>query len=305
MSLFKCLLVASLLSQAAPAALGEAHCPGNVASLTLRLVQGTLIVVAVEANHSGPYDFLVDTGAQVSTIDVSLATELHLKPQSAVGVEGAATFSRRAAVSIDNLAAGDHTAVNSLAVVEDLAQLRAVDPRIRGILGGNFLQHFDMLIDNGHRFLCLDDSGALTAEVKGERIKLAEPYGTEKDLPFTRPIVFPARLSSLGKTPVLLRLDSGTNAPMLYANNASLHLVAANPSRVLKRTVSGLEQRFAVLRPQDVAIGKSALRQVSFTVPMNAIGNGRAQREDGLLPTIAYRRVFISCSGGFVSLDPW
>jgi hypothetical protein len=305
MSLFKCLLVASLLSQAAPAALGEAHCPGNVASLTLRLVQGTLIVVAVQANHSGPYDFLVDTGAQVSTIDVSLAVDLHLKPQSTVGVEGAATFSRRVAVTIDTLSAGDHTAVNSLAVVEDLAQLRAADPRVRGILGGNFLQHFDILIDNGHRLLCLDDSGSLMTAVKGERIKLAEPYGADKDLPFTRPIVLPARLSSLGKTPLLLRLDSGSNSPMLYANNPPLHMVASNPSRVLKRIVSGIEQQFAVLPPQDVKIGKNALRQVAFTVPMNAIGNGRAPREDGLLPTIAYRRVFISCSAGFVSLDPW
>ena len=305
MSLFKCLLVASLLSQAAPAAHGEAHCPGNVASLTLRLVQGTLIVVAVEANHSGPYDFLVDTGAQVNTIDVSLAAQLHLKPQGTVGVGGAATFSRREEVTIDTLAAGHHAAANSLAVVEDLAQLRAADPRIRGILGGSFLQHFDMLIDNGQRLLCLDDSGALMTAVKGERIKFAEPYGTGKDLPFTRPIVLSARLSSLGTTPVILRLDSGSNVPMLYANNALLSLVAAKHSGVLKRTVSGVEQQFAVLPPQDVEIGKSPLRQVAFTVPMNAVGNGQAPREDGLLPTIAYRRVFISCSGGYVALDPW
>ena len=42
MSLFKCLLVASLISQTVPAAQGEAHCPGGVASLTLRVVQGAL-----------------------------------------------------------------------------------------------------------------------------------------------------------------------------------------------------------------------------------------------------------------------
>jgi len=262
-------------------------------------------VVAVEANHSGPYDFLVDTGAQVSTIDASLAAQLLLKPQSSVGVGGAATFSRKAAVTIDALAVGDHTTVNSIAVVEDLAQLRAADPLIRGILGGNFLQHFDILIDNGHRLLCLDDSGALITAVKGERIKLAVPYGPDRDLPFTRPIVLPAHLSSLGKTPLLLRLDSGSNSPMLYANKTPLQLVAANSSRVLKRTVSGVEQQFAVLPPQDVEIGRSSLKQVAFTVPMNAIGSGRTPREDGLLPTMAYRRVFISCSGGVVSLDPW
>ena len=73
MSLIKCLLLASLVSQTLAAARGEAHCPGNVASLTLRLVQGALIVVPIEINHSGPYEFVVDTGAQVTTIEPSLA----------------------------------------------------------------------------------------------------------------------------------------------------------------------------------------------------------------------------------------
>jgi hypothetical protein len=51
MPLFKCLLFASLVFQTLPAAHGEAHCPGSVASLTLRLVQDALIVVPIEINH--------------------------------------------------------------------------------------------------------------------------------------------------------------------------------------------------------------------------------------------------------------
>jgi len=78
MSIFKCLLLASLISQTLTVAYGEAHCPGHVASLALRVVQSSLIVVQVKINHFGPYDFLVDTGAQVSTIDPLLASELHL-----------------------------------------------------------------------------------------------------------------------------------------------------------------------------------------------------------------------------------
>ena len=47
----------------------EPHCPGNVTSVPLRLVQRSQIVVPVMINRSGPYDFMVDTGAQVTTVD--------------------------------------------------------------------------------------------------------------------------------------------------------------------------------------------------------------------------------------------
>src|SRR5205823_720612 len=106
MSLFKCLLFATLLFETVPAAQGEARCPGNVASLPVRQVQSTAIVIPVEVNQSGPYDFMVDTGAQVTSIDSSLAAELHLKPQSVVGVTGAVTYARGALVNLDRLQAG-------------------------------------------------------------------------------------------------------------------------------------------------------------------------------------------------------
>ena len=53
-----------------------------------------------------------------------------------------------------------------------------------GIVGENFLTHFDPLIDNERQALCLDDTGAMAAGMKGTRIALAQPYGTDRDLPF-------------------------------------------------------------------------------------------------------------------------
>jgi hypothetical protein len=305
LSLFKCLLLASLVSQTLPAAHGEAHCPGSVASLPLRLVQGALIVVPIEINHSGPYDFVADTGAQVSTVEPSLASELHLKVQGSTGVGGVATYTRAAYVYIDLLEAGEHFVPNTVAVVQEMTQLKVADSRIRGILGANFLEHFDLLIDNSRHILCLDASGSLASAVKGEHIALAEPRGSQDDLPFTRPIVVSARLSGLEKTPVLLRLDSGSNAPVLYTKDSRLHKISPNSASQLMRVVNGVEQGFAVLPPQDVRIGKSSVRLVSFAMPLNPVGEGQTSREDGLLPTIAFQRVFISCSGGYVTLESW
>ena len=287
----------------------EPRCPGNVASLTLRLVQGALIVVPVEINQSGPYDFIVDTGAQITTIDTTLASELRLKLQGATGVGGIATSTRSAFAYLDLLQAGTHAVANSLVVIQDLAQLKATDSRIRGILGENFLAHFDLLIDNRQRILCLDDSDALARAVKGEHIALEEPKGGNEDLPFTRPIIVSARLSGLvsgpSATSVLLRLDSGSNAPVLYDDDMRLRNTSIAGSSLLNRVVSSVEQRFAVLPPQDIRVGSHLVRQVSFVMPMNSIGSKPTLREDGLLPTVAFQRVFISYHDSYTVLDPW
>ncbi len=47
----------------------ETHCPGNVASVPFHLVNRHQIIVAVSINHSGPYNFLLDTGTQITMVD--------------------------------------------------------------------------------------------------------------------------------------------------------------------------------------------------------------------------------------------
>jgi hypothetical protein len=305
MSRLRCLLLASLVSLALPAAQGEAHCPGNVASLTLRLVQSSLIVIPIEINHSGPYDFVVDTGAQVTTVEPRLASELHLRSEGTTGVGGVASFARAEYTNLDLIKAAGHSVANTVVVIQEMAQLKTADSRIRGILGANFIEHFDVLIDNGRKIMCFDESGTLAAALRGEHIALAEPSGSQKDLPFTRPMLVSARLSAVENAPVLLRLDSGSNAPLLYADDSRIGKEARNTKPALTRFVNGVEQSFAILPPQDIRVGEQSLKHVSFAIPLNTAGIGPHPREDGLLPTIAFQRVLISFSGGYVSLDPW
>jgi Aspartyl protease len=69
-----------------PALLAESHCPAGIASVTPRFVQRALIVIPVRINQKGPFDFMVDTGSQITVVDPSLAVELGLKPQGEVGL---------------------------------------------------------------------------------------------------------------------------------------------------------------------------------------------------------------------------
>jgi hypothetical protein len=73
----------------------------------------------------------------------------------------------------------------------------------------------------------------------------------------------------------------------------------------LKRNVNGAEQSFAILPPQEIHIGKCLIRQVSFVLPLIAINEGPTSREDGLMPTMAFRSVFISYARQYAKLDNW
>ena len=305
MSLVKRFVAASLATLALSALHAEPRCPGNVASLALRRIQDDLVVVQVRINHTGPYDFLVDTGSQITTIDLVLASDIHLRIDGTTGVSGIATQSRSAFAFLDLIEVGSHSVPQSLAVIQDIAELKAVDPRIRGILGENFLSHFDLLIDNRRQILCLDESRALAQAVKGEHIPLSQPHGPRDDLPFTRPMIVSVRLTTADVAPVLLRLDSGSNTALLYAAQPRLLRDSVSRAPVLKRVVNGVEQAFAVLPAQDILVGACPVRQMSFAVPMNGVGSGPSPREDGLLPTSAFERVFISYSKNYAALDPW
>jgi hypothetical protein len=66
-----------------PTLAAETHCLGNAASLPLRFVNRHLIVLPVSINHTGPYNFLLDSDTQITMIDPSLAAALHLGTQGA------------------------------------------------------------------------------------------------------------------------------------------------------------------------------------------------------------------------------
>ncbi len=118
-------------------------------------------------------------------------------------------------------------------------------------------------------------------------------------------MIVSVRLTTADVAPVLLRLDSGSNAALLYAARPRLLRASLGRAPVLKRVVNGVEQAFAVLPAQDILVGACPVRQISFVIPMNGVGSGPSPREDGLLPTRAFERVFISYSKNYAALDPW
>ena len=212
------LLVAVSLATITLPVLKAEHCPGNVASVTPRFVQRALIVIPVRINQAGPFDFMVDTGSQVTVIDPSLASELDLKHQGTVGLVSVANYAQASVAEVDPLEAGTKVVMKPAVVVQDLGQIQAADRRIRGVLGQNFLAHFDLLIDYGHKLLCLDEAKTMGANIRGEHVPLVAPSHSERETPFAERLVISVQLSDTGKRPILLQLDSGSDGPILYAS---------------------------------------------------------------------------------------
>jgi hypothetical protein len=282
----------------------ETRCPAGVSSLHPRIVAGALLVIPVEINQSGPYDFMVDTGSQLTVIDPALASQINLKPQGTVGLVATAASSQATVGFLDSLQAGSKVVANPLVVIQDLTPIQAADPQIRGVLGENFLAHFDVLIDYSKKLLCLDEARILEKDIRGERIPLQPSTHPETDVPFTARLVISVNLSDAGTRPVLLQVDSGSDGPILYAGNQKLEQPLLRRAKLQGSEVNGARRAFAVLPPQDMRLGNRLIRNVPFVTSAGGARNVPHRDEDGLLATVLFQRVYISHSSQFIIFDP-
>src|ERR1700738_857811 len=125
MSLIKCLASISLAAITLPTLHSEPNCPGNAASIRFRLIQRSRIIEPVTINHTGPYEFLVDTGTESTIVAPSLATELPLKTQGSAEVVGVGFSTQASFAYLDLLEAGSHSVANHLVVVHDFQPFQA------------------------------------------------------------------------------------------------------------------------------------------------------------------------------------
>jgi Aspartyl protease len=300
MTRFKALAWTVLALVLIPAVHAETHCPGDVASVPLHLVNGYQMMVAVSIGHSGPYEFLLDTGAQFTMIDPSLAAELHLRSNGSLPVRGVGFNTTSSVVHLDQLAVGSYAVANLEALVFDVQNIRPRYPNRRGILGEDFLLQFDMLIDNGHRMLCLDNSNVLRARIKGPRIDLETASGTQRVPPNT--LIFVTRLSD-GTRPIRLKLDSGENASILF-NAFQFRPVDLYMGGSLRGSAAdGVQRNYVALPPQDVKIGPLKLSNIPFFAPAGAKDISNTSDFDGLLPLRLFQRVFICNAERFAILE--
>ena len=281
---------------------GQAQCPGTIATVPYHSFGNSQVTIPVMINHTGPYEFLLDTGAQISIVEPFLAEELHLKPQGDINVLSVTANATAKFVALDLVEVGSFAVHQPLAAVQSMAQLRSIDPEIRGLLGGNFLAHFDLLLDYGHKFLCLDDSDKLRQSLQGERVPMMLWTGRPSDSSIPEPILISARLPEDRSRSTILTLDSGTNAPVLFTRPLETSTLASQARS--GATTGGAVQYFVALPVKDVQVGPHTWVEVKFVAPLNNTQSTGRIGTDGLLPTQLFKRLLISYAGGYVVFNP-
>jgi hypothetical protein len=261
----------------------------------LRTIAKDFLVVQVSINGSGPYSFLLDTGSNRTLVCAHLLAALGVPSGKLITVNMATgvSFLRQAVIS--RVGVGD-LAVDDLEVeVLDARQVSRMGQSIEGVLGEDFLKHFDLLLDNHAKTLTLDESSHLADSLTGDRVPLLFS-GSGGGRATVNRLVVNAKIFSSQETMHFL-IDSGSNYPVLI------------PSRVLpsqgRSSVQSTLQTFGGTTrcqtdTEQVTIGKNT-HEVDFALCQGKRGDVDV---DGMLPTNAFRRLFISHSGGYAILDP-
>ena len=257
----------------------------------------SMIVVPVMINGAGPFDFQLDTGCSLSVVDQKLAEELHLPLTGKAVLDTAQSEAVTTVAHVDSVRMGEASAAGLDVIVAD----RSVDLlfKVRGVLGEDFLQHFDVLIDNRHHVIQLErGAGPLGNMLGGERLQLSSVGSGGEQLDPNR-LVIVGRFEEMRDREAKLQLDSGAPYLLLFSQ-VEMPDPANQPATF---PVTGvLKGSFAAyVRTLRLRLGKRFFSDVTAAVPAEPVTQRNVA---GLLPTSMFRSIFISHSARFVILNP-
>lgn len=131
--------------------------PGEIA-FRLAEPNDTAIIVPVTIDGKGPYDFVLDTGATLTCVGDSLASELALPEPRGVFGRGATIggSGNMRLVQIESLRIGETEATNVMACAIDLSNIRQLGLDVRGLLGLNVLKNFRVTLDFERKVMRLE-----------------------------------------------------------------------------------------------------------------------------------------------------
>jgi predicted aspartyl protease len=287
--LFSCWAVCVLAATPAPD-------PGSNTHLRVCTIAGYLMVVGVTINDRGPFDFLIDTGTNTTLIDPKLATELGMKPADRLKLASLASAADVPRYFFQTFRVGPASVSNQEALAIPLPQLTALDHKIRGVLGMNFLLQFSFRLDYEHRVLELypfPDAAQAPAglrvpvEINESRLLIkvssdASPHGSWK-----------------------LALDSGIAQFLVFQDRvspSSQHSCAA--SNCLMQVSTNLaDHKASTISLQDISIAGAHLPDTQIVLLRNDLQKP-SDPQDGLLPAAPFHSVFFDRTNATVIFSP-
>jgi hypothetical protein len=270
-----------------------AQCPAN--TIHFRSPHRYMIVVPVRVNGAGPYSFLLDTGATSSEVDPQLSTSLHLSAAHSARLASWEDTMDARRVLVQSLALGTIDSGPLTVLVQPLSEFKALDPRVRGVLGQDVLLHSNYLIDNRHHFIRFDKDGAVLQELTGDRVSMM-PVSSRAGTLEPRLIGIQVQ-TDMNREPLDLLLDSGADMVVLQPHFVSPVTIPKGTKWIADgngklSSATTFHTRLSVgseAFSAEVWVGNAGLKQLDI---------------DGLLPTGSFDQLYIDNSDAFVIFEP-
>jgi predicted aspartyl protease len=198
--------------------------PAKSSTVRFHLAGGAqpLILVPVEVNEQGPFDFILDTGAGTSLLGIELAAKLKVKVLGSKQGQSAGGAVSVSLAKVDSFSVGESRMADIDVGIVDLKHIGAtVGAKIDGDLGYNFLRSFRVSIDYEKCQLRLDDPRRLDVFHRSGRTEV------------------PLRLASPAKPLILVEVHANRKGPFQFAIDTGTSTTAITPELAKKLGVKG------------------------------------------------------------------
>lgn len=254
-----------------------------------RLAHNALVVVPVMVGKEGPFDFVLDTGANTGIVDPSIAAHVAMVAIDTVPQTDLAGIRTLTRGLLPSLSFGAMHVENVEVVVKDLSELRKFDSHIEGIAGQNFLAHFNYLVDYQKQVIRTERDTEIRDAIGGQRV----PLETGENQ-----MVIALEAQSRNHSKLRLLLDSGANSVVLL-RTAARTLELSPQAEGIETTSSGkIGLQFG--RLHELVVGPEKFHDLGVVLPVAEPSN----IGDGLLPTNLFTALYINNRQGFVVLNP-
>ena len=254
--------------------------------IPMHIVAGRLLIVPVMVDGTGPYPFLLDTGATCSLADEALADRLRLPRVGAVAHE-TAVASGSATLVQAALTLGGVRREGAL-IRARLDSLVDLDPAPRGGVGQDLLRLANWWLDYRGASLVEDADGAVGEADLGERLRVYWHDG--------RPAI-DALLPDQSR--LRLVLDSAASSPVLFRPPRG-HAEVVRASAAVLTTLDG-PTAVALASVGPLRAGRVSIPRVDAAILSDTAGR---RVEDGLLPTALFQGIYFDNRAGTVVLNP-
>jgi predicted aspartyl protease len=230
-----------------------------------------LILLPVEINGQGPFEFILDTGAGTSLLSSELARRLEVKVLGSKEGQSAGGKVSVSLAKVDSLAVGD-TKLHDVDVgIVDLSHIgKTIGAKIDGDLGYNFLKHFRITIDYGTCELRFDDPKRVEHFANSARIELPMRLANP-----AKPLIL-VEVYANGCGPFQFALDTGTSTTAITPQLAKELAVASSP--VGAATTGGAHVAVTAGMLQSFMVGGAKIDDMAvivadfFAMLSNAVG---------------------------------